>query len=120
MTREVVTLSSDISVETAVNDYFLRYGYGGFPVMEAERFLGFLTLKEVKDVPRERWSEVTASGILVPHDKRWQVSGSDDALKALELMISGDQGRLAVIENDRLAGMITRNGIAKYVQIMER
>lgn len=120
MTREVVTISSAMAVGTAVNDYFLRYGYGGFPVMEGERFLGFLTLREVKDVPRERWGGVTASEILIPHDRKWQVSGSDDALKALELMISGDQGRLAVIENHRFAGMITRNGIAKYVQIMER
>ena len=120
MTREIITLPSDMTVETAVNEHFLRYGFGGFPVMGKERFLGFVTLKEVKDVPRERWHTVNVSEILTPHDRRWAVSGSDDALKALELMISEDQGRLAVMEKDRLLGLITRNGIAKYVQIMER
>lgn len=120
MTREIVTVPSDMTVETAVNEYFLRYGYGGFPVMGKERFLGFLTLREVKDVPREGWRNVTVSEILAPHNRRWEVSGGDDALKALELMISGDQGRLAVMEKDKLIGLITRNGIAKYVQIMER
>lgn len=120
MTREIMSMPSDMAVETAVNEHFLRYGFGGFPVMGKERFLGFVTLKEVKDVPRERWHTVNVSEILTPHDRRWEVSESDDALKALELMISEDQGRLAVMEKDKLLGLITRNGIAKYVQIMGR
>ncbi len=120
MTRQLIVLPSDTTVETAVNEYFLRYGFGGFPVVEKESFLGFVTLKEVKDVPRERWRDVRVSEILTPHDRKWEVSENSGALKALELMISEDQGRLAVMESNRLAGLITRNGIAKYVQIMER
>lgn len=120
MTREIVTMPSDMTVETAVNEYFLRYGYGGFPVMEGERFLGFVTLKEVRNVSRQGWRDVKVSEILIPHDKRWEVSKKDGAMKALELMINEDQGRLAVMEKDEMTGLITRNGIAKYVQIMER
>ncbi len=120
MTRGIITMPSDMTVETAVNEYFLRYGFGGFPVMANEGFLGFVTLKEVKDVPRERWGTVRVSEILTPHDRKWEVPESDDALKALELMISEDQGRLAVLEKGKLLGLITRNGIAKYVQIMGR
>lgn len=120
MTREIIAMPSDLTVESAVNEYFLRYGYGGFPVLAKEKFLGFVTLKEVKDVPRERWHEVNVSEILTPHDRKWEISESDDAMKALELMIGGDQGRLAVMEKDKLNGLITRNGIAKYVQIMGR
>jgi Zn-dependent protease/CBS domain-containing protein len=120
MTQDIVTMTSDMTVDTAVNEYFLRYGYGGFPVVEGGKFLGFVTLKEVKDVPREEWRDVKVSEIVVPHDRRWEVSEGDDAVKALELMISEDKGRLVVQEEGRLAGLITRNGIAKYVQIMER
>jgi Zn-dependent protease/CBS domain-containing protein len=120
MTRDIVTIASDITIDTAVNEYFLRYGYGGFPVVERGRFLGFVTLKEVKDVAREKWQEVKVSEIVLAHDRRGEVSEDDDAVKALELMISGDKGRLVVKEGERLTGLITRNGIAKYVQIMER
>jgi predicted transcriptional regulator len=38
-------------------------------------------------------------------------------MKALELMIKEDKGRLVIIENNKLSGLITRNGIARYVQI---
>jgi Zn-dependent protease/CBS domain-containing protein len=118
MIREIITMPSDMTVETAVNEFFLRYGFGGFPVIGPEGFLGFVTLREVKDVPRERWHTANVSEILTPYESRWAVSESDGALKALELMINEDQGRLVVMDKDTLTGLITRNGIAQYVRIM--
>ena len=41
----------------------------------------------------------------------------EDATKALELMISEDKGRLVVTEKGSVIGLITRNGIARYLQI---
>ncbi|MCL5023823.1 MAG: site-2 protease family protein [Nitrospirae bacterium] len=119
MTRDIVSLPSDATLDEAVNGYFLKHGYGGFPVVRDGRFLGFVTLKEIKDVPRERWREVKVAEVLIPHRPQWEVSEEDDAVKALELMIREDAGRLVVTRNEELAGLITRNGIAKYVQIME-
>lgn len=118
MVRDVITLSPDVSIDRAVNEYFLRYGYGGFPVVRDGSLLGFLTLKEIKNVPRERWPATTVSNVFLPHNNRWEVSEDDDALKALEIMLSEDTGRLVVLKNGKIEGLITRNGIARYVQIM--
>ncbi len=41
-----------------------------------------------------------------------------NVMKALELMIQEDKGRIIVIENDKIVGLIMRNGIARYLQIM--
>lgn len=120
MVRDIIFVPKDLTIDEVVNNYFLRYGYGGFPVIENGRFLGFITLKEIKDVQRERWNDVKVSEIYVPHNKRWEVSENDDAMKALELMINEDKGRLVVTERDAVIGLITRNGIARYVQIMGR
>jgi len=117
MVTDLKTLSPSITIDKAVDEYFLRYGYGGFPVIDDGKFLGIVTLKEVKNIPREDWGRVTASDILVPHDKKWEVSINDDVIKALELMIKEDKGRVVVTEKDRIIGLITRNGIARYVQI---
>jgi Zn-dependent protease len=117
MVRDIVTVSSSMTVDEAVNGYFLRYGYGGFPVFEGEKFLGIVTLKEIKEVPRENWSRVKVSEVFVPHNTRWEVSPEDDIMKALELMITEDKGRIAVTKNGGIIGLITRNGIARYVQI---
>jgi len=117
MVTDLKTLSPSTAIDKAVEEYFLKYGYGGFPVIDDGKFLGIVTLKEVKNVPKEDWGRVTASGILVPHDKKWEVPMDDDVMKALELMIKENKGRVVVTEKDRIIGLITRNGIARYVQI---
>jgi Zn-dependent protease/predicted transcriptional regulator len=117
MVKNIVTVSQNITIETAIDEYFMKYGYGGFPVVDNGRFLGLLTLKEIKNIPKERWNDVRISEIFIPHDKKWEVSEEEDAMKALERMISEDKGRLVVTEKENLIGLITRNGIAKYVQI---
>ena len=120
MVRDFVTIGASATLDEAVDRYFLRYGYGGFPVMDDGRFLGILTLKEVKDVPREKWGSIRVSDILVPHNRRWEVLPDDDVMKALEVMIKEDKGRVVIMEKDKLSGLITRNSIARYVQIKAR
>ncbi len=117
MVREMQTIDPSMTLERVVDDYFLKYGYGGFPVIEGGRFLGFLTLKEVKDVSREEWGKVKVGEVYIPHEKRWEISPDAEVTKALELMIKEDKGRIVVVEKDQIIGLITRNGIARYVQI---
>jgi Zn-dependent protease len=117
MVTDMKTLDPSLTVDKAVNDYFLKYGYGGFPVLDDGKFLGILTLKEVKNVPREDWGRVTVSAVFVPHEKKWEITQDADVVKALELMIKEDKGRIVVTEKDKIIGLITRNGIARYVQI---
>jgi predicted transcriptional regulator len=117
MAKDIVTLNASTTVDEAVNAYFLRYGYGGFPVLRNGDFLGIITLKEVKEIPRADWPRATVGSVFTTHERRWEVSADADAMQALEIMIREDKGRLVVIENGRLSGLITRNGIARYVQI---
>lgn len=117
MVRDIVTISPNITIGTAIDKYFLKYGYGGFPVVDNGKFLGLLTLKEIKNIPKERMEDIRISEVFIPHDKRWEVSGEDDAMKALELMIKEDKGRLIVTEKGNVIGLITRNGITRYIHI---
>ncbi|OQY99450.1 MAG: hypothetical protein B6D35_09160 [Candidatus Brocadia sp. UTAMX2] len=118
MATDIVTIDSSIPLEEAVDKYFLRYGYGGFPVTDNGKFLGMITLKEIKNVSRTDWREVKVSDILIPHDNKWEMTPDSDVMKALELMIKEDKGRLVVMKNEKIVGLITRNGIARYLQIM--
>lgn len=120
MVRDIISLPPDMPVDVAVNYYFLRYGFGGFPVLEGDRFYGFITLKEIKNISRDRWQNVRVSEICKPADKKLEVFGHESAMHALELMINENAGRLIVREGEKIIGLITRNGIAQYVQIMGR
>lgn len=118
MTKDIVTLSPSMTLANVVDDYFLKYGYGGFPVVENGTLSGILTLKEVKNTPREDWGTVKVSDILPFHDKKWEISPDEEVLKALELMMKADKGRIIVTEKGIIVGLITRNGIARYLQVM--
>lgn len=117
MIKDMVIISSQLTLDEAVDGYFLKYGYGGFPVFDDQKFLGVITLKEVKDVSREDWQKVKVSDVIETHKKAWEISPENNVMAALNLMITEDKGRLVVVENNKVVGLITRNGIARYVKI---
>lgn len=117
MVKDLVTVEPSMYLDEVINGYFLKYGYGGFPVVDGERYLGLITLKEIKNVPKEDFNKTRVSAVFSKHRKEWEISPDDDALMALEKMIKEDTGRLVIIDGERITGMITRNGIARYVQI---
>ncbi|MFN3740523.1 MAG: M50 family metallopeptidase [Thermodesulfovibrionales bacterium] len=117
MVKDLITVEPSISIDELVNGYFLRYGFGGFPVVNEGRYLGLITLKDIKNVPREAYGDTPISKVYSSHKRQWEISPDEDALKALEKMIKEDTGRLVIIEGNIIKGMITRNGIARYVQI---
>lgn len=117
MASEVITVNSDISLSELVDNYFLRYGYGGFPVVEGERLIGVISLKEIRVLPKDRWANTSAKDVMQVFDDSLVTSEYDDVSTTFEKMVQEDKGRLLVINNGKLVGLITRSGIAKYLQV---
>ena len=53
MTRAPMTLAPELPVGEAIEQYFLRFGYGGFPVVSDGRVLGLLSLSQVRHCKAE-------------------------------------------------------------------
>jgi len=49
MIDDVVSVPPDLSLERLVHDYFLRYGYRGFPVVQDGK-VGVLRFLEIKRI----------------------------------------------------------------------
>jgi len=116
MAREVITVTGDTPLSELVDNYFLRCGYGGFPVVNGE-IIGIVSLKEIKGIPKDRWNNMRVRDVMQPFDKSFTVSPDGDAYTTFERMIQEDKGRFLVISGGRLVGLITRSGIARYLQI---
>ncbi len=117
MSQEIVTVSSSSSLSEVVDNYFLKYGYGGFPVMEWGRPIGIISLKDVKAVPKDRWESAGVKEVMQAFDGSLAVSESDDIAMVLERMIQEDKSRFLVMNNSGLTGIITRSGIARYLRL---
>jgi Zn-dependent protease len=117
MADDVITVDSDTRIKELVDDYFLKYGFSGFPVLEDERIAGIISLKEIKMVPKDKWFSTSTREVMQAFDQSLAISEDDDVSVILEKMIKEDRGRLLVLNNSRLTGIITRSGIANFLQM---
>jgi Zn-dependent protease/CBS domain-containing protein len=117
MVREVVTVPPDLTVSQLVHDYFLRYGYRGFPVAENGRVLGVVAVANVGRVPREVQENRRVTEIMTPMSENLLIDPQASLAEALTKMSGGEQERLLVFQGDRLAGLVTKTGLMRFVQL---
>jgi Zn-dependent protease/predicted transcriptional regulator len=121
MVAECVTVPSSSSIDAAVRDYFLRYGYGGFPVEENGQIRGLLSLSDVKRVPREERARTSVQAVMVPIDERSSIQAEKDIVNALRQMGDSGLGRLVVLDRtNNCIGVITHNDILMRLQVLEQ
>ena len=108
MDREPVSIPGDLSVEQALDEYFLRYRWPWFPVVDAaHKFLGLIQRDRADEVPEISRSSSHVSD-LVDHDIGLFVR--DDA--PLDSLLANQNLRrlgalMAVDAEGRLSGVIT-------------
>ncbi|MGO9450960.1 MAG: M50 family metallopeptidase [Candidatus Binataceae bacterium] len=117
MTRDPVTLSPDTSVADAVEQYFLKYGYGGFPVVADGRVVGTLSLSQVRHCSADERAHKKVADIMRPLDSAVSITPQVTAMDAVHKMNEATSGRLVVIDNDKLVGLITQSAVMRFMQI---
>ncbi|MDD3927331.1 MAG: site-2 protease family protein, partial [bacterium] len=120
MTRDVITVPADITLDRLVEDYFFRYKHATFPVLRDGRLIGLVVFNDIKDVPRELWSGTTAGQTLRELTPDLEIAPDDDAYDALERIAQGDAGRLLVIGDAGLEGIVSRKDIAELISMKEQ
>jgi CBS domain-containing protein len=116
MTRELLSVSPDASVQQLVSEYFLVHPHGGYPVVSNGKLLGVVTMSSVRSIPREKRDFERVSQAMVPFERTITVPPTTSAIDALQLMAKNGVGRLVVMDGDRIAGMVTRGDLMKTMK----
>jgi Zn-dependent protease len=117
MDREPVTIPGDLSVERALDEYFLRYRWSWFPVVDAaHRFLGLLERDKADEVPEVSRASSHVSD-LVDHDIGLFIR--DDT--PLDSLLANQNLRrlgalMAVDAEGRLSGVITIEQVGRALR----
>lgn len=106
MTPDPVAVPPELSVSELVEDYIYRYHYDLFPVADDRRALGLVGTRQVKQVPRDQWNVATVADIMEPCSPDNTIGPRSDAVRALSLMRRRNNGRLLVVENGQLVGIV--------------
>jgi Zn-dependent protease/CBS domain-containing protein len=117
MATEVRTVPASTTLQELIETYFVRYTYGGYPVVKDGRVVGLVTLHELRDAPPGGRATTPVERVMVPLGAHLVVDPATPVADALNRMVSGGTGRLVVLERDRLVGLITANGIMHLTQI---
>jgi predicted transcriptional regulator len=116
MTKEILTVPPEITVQQFVLDYLLVHRHGGYPVVKNGEVLGVVTLQCVRAVPKEKRDSVTVREAMVPFERTVTVKSSVTAMDAMQKMARNKIGRVLVIDESRLVGMATHEDIVSTIQ----
>jgi Zn-dependent protease/predicted transcriptional regulator len=117
MIRDVIAIEPDLSIDEAVNQYFIRYGYDSFPVTEGGQFLGMVSIRDIQHVPHALWPWRRVRDVMAPRSPSMEVPPHMTAVQALEQMLRDGQSDVAVVEDGRLIGLLTRPHISRLLQL---
>ncbi len=116
MTKDLLTVSPDISVQKLVTDYFLIHPHGGYPVVRNDKLEGVVTMSSVRSIPAEKREMETVAQAMVPYARIVTISPDSSAAEALQKIAEKNIGRLLVTEGDKILGMITRGDLMKTIR----
>ncbi len=112
MSRDVVTISPNTRVGDAI-ELMLRTKHLGYPVVEDGRLVGIVTLKDVMGAdPSTEISEVMTRDVVT-------ISPDASAFQALKIMNERRIGRLPVVQNGKLVGILSRSDLVRIAEILE-
>ncbi len=119
MTTDVITMEGNTTLTKALEEYFFKHHFVSFPVTALGKVEGLLTLNNIKSVLKDQWDITPAREVMEPLGKGNRVGPKDSIIDALKMMGETGKGRLLVLDNERLVGIISRRDIMKTMQIKE-
>jgi len=117
MIHDVVTVPPDLKINGLIDEYFLRFGYKGFPVVSEGRVSGIVSLAEVKEVPNEQKQSTDVGSVMHAVSDVHTIDPELSLADALKKMGQQEVNRLLVMEHDKLMGMITKTGLLRFLEI---
>ena len=116
MTRDLVTIEDSTTLDKLVDDYFLKHRYNSYPVVSNGKFIGIVSIHDVKQIPREDWDKVDVRKILDSKIISLCVSPDDDATSAMSKMVRKGLGRIPVLDNGKLVGIVSHRDIMQIIK----
>jgi len=116
MTREVKTVSPDTTVAELFEKMFVER-HTGYPVVREGKLVGIVTLEDAKEIaPQERESvrvdDIMTEDVVI-------VEPGEDAFEALRTLSTNSFGRLVVVENGEIAGILSRTDVMNALDVIQ-
>jgi Zn-dependent protease/predicted transcriptional regulator len=116
MSAPAVLAPGNLSLEEMAHTYFLGGRHTRYPVVENDHVVGLIDLARANEIPREQWATTTVAEVAA-RDLAGIVAGPEASIDSVLSRLEPDgPGAILVVEGRRLAGIVTRSDVIKYIR----
>jgi CBS domain-containing protein len=120
MTPDPVTVPAGLSVARLLDDYVLRHRFSSFPVLDAFGHpRGLVTLNRIKALSPDQRATSPVDAVTCPLDEVPRAAATDRLVDVLPAMTRSDDGRLLVLDGDRIVGIVTATDLTRTIELAE-
>jgi Zn-dependent protease len=118
MKRDVVTVPADMPLEDLIEDYVYKHHFKMFPVESNGDPVRCVSLKQIRDVPRDRWRLETVESVASVCNEENSIPIDADAMQALAKMRKSGNSRLLVLGPDHeLEGILSLKDLLEFFEL---
>ncbi|HWI54327.1 MAG TPA: CBS domain-containing protein [Desulfobacteria bacterium] len=110
MTSPVKTISKEKSIDEAAK-ILLRYGHTGIPVVDNEMLIGIISRRDIEKAKHHGLGHAPVKGFM--SRKVVTINRNTTISEIQTLMIERNIGRLPVVENGKIVGIVSRTDVLR-------
>jgi Zn-dependent protease/CBS domain-containing protein len=80
---------------------------------------GLMSMAALKAVPESEWAQTSVQAVMLPRERVYWTSPTETALALVERMQHEHLPQVAVVDDQRIVGLVTFDSVAQAVQIRE-
>jgi CBS domain-containing protein len=119
MVEAVATVPGSGSVAEAAREYFMRTGYGSYPVTRGDAVVGLLCLKDVLRLSAEERESTSVQGAMRPLTDAIVTDPDAPLPVVIARMAKTRAAQLLVMHGQQLVGLLTMNGVIRRLKVRE-
>src|SRR5574341_465034 len=119
MSRSYSTVPAEMSLQNLIDKHILGQGQRSVVVEKSGHPEGLLTVHHIREIPREKWGEMTALQAMAPEDCCERVTPATRLWDALEKMDRNGYNQLLVTRNGDLVGMLNRGDVITFLRTVQ-
>jgi Zn-dependent protease/CBS domain-containing protein len=120
MTADPITVTPDLRLGDFMDEIVSYHRHTAYPVVENGRPVGLLPFSRVAEVPRRDWDGQQVRDRMIDYDQVPTLQQDDPAIDALGELGRSGVNRALVLDDGRLAGLLSMSDVARALQAPPR
>ena len=117
MVDDPVTVTPDLTIGEVIDEVARQHRHSTYPVIDDGRPVGLLPFRCLAQTPRDEWDEKHVRDCMLASEQVPTVPEDEPAAEALQELAQSELGRALVVDDGRLAGLLSITDLARAAQL---